>query len=375
MIGAKYYQSNNKERQGPGSTSTDADFNFADISFPEYSRQSNFTFPNLNVALFAEHIFKLSQKLTVTPGVRFDFIKTQSQGVYKNIIFDLAGNAILNQTIPDNRIFNRNFFLLGVGASYKASYATEIYTNLSQNYRSVTFSDIRITNPSLTIDPNITDEQGYTFDLGARGKFRNFLRYDLGLFFLSYQDKIGVVYRAVSDIQNERFRGNIGDAITYGFEGFVDWNIWETFSSNENFRLNTFLNLALTESQYVKSQENNVEGKQVEFIPKVNLKTGISFGYGDFLSSVQYTYLTKQFTDATNSPRDFSSQSGVIGEIPSYDILDFSLSYTYKRFKIESGINNLLNTNYFTRRATGYPGPGIIPSQPRTFYGLLQFKL
>ena len=105
------------------------------------------------------------------------------------------------------------------------------------------------------------------------------------------------------------------------------------------------------------------------------MKTGISFGYGDFLSSVQYTYLTKQFTDATNSPRDFTSQSGVIGEIPSYDILDFSLSYTYKKFKIESGINNLLNTSYFTRRATGYPGPGIIPSQPRTFYGLLQFKL
>ena len=375
LIGAKYYQSNNKERQGPGSTSADADFNFADVEFPEYSRQSDFTFPNLNVALFAEHIFKLSQKFTVTPGVRFDFIKTQSKGVYKNIIFDLAGNAILNQSIPDNRSFDRSFVLLGVGASYKVSYAAEIYSNLSQNYRSVTFSDIRITNPSLSIDPNITDEQGYTFDLGARGKFKNFLRYDFGIFYLSYQDRLGVVVRGVSDIQDERFRGNIGDAITYGFEGFVDWNIWETFSSNENVRLNTFLNLAFTESQYTKSQENNVEGKQVEFIPKVNLKTGISFGYGDFLSSVQYTYLTKQFTDATNSPRDFSSQSGVIGEIPSYDILDFSLSYTYKRFKIESGINNLLNTNYFTRRATGYPGPGIIPSQPRTFYGLLQIKL
>ncbi len=375
LVGAKYYQSNNTERQGPGSTSNDADFNFADTLFPEYTRQSNFTFPNLNVALFAEHIFKLSQKLTVTPGVRVDIIKTQSQGEYKNIVLDLAGNAILNQTIADNRSFDRSFVLLGVGASYKASYATELYTNLSQNYRSVTFSDIRITNPSLTIDPNITDEQGYTFDLGARGTFKNFLRYDFGVFFLSYQDRLGVVLRAVSDIQDERFRANIGDAVTYGFEGFADWNIWETFSSNENFRLNTFLNVAFTESQYTKSQENNVKGKQVEFIPKANIKTGISFGYGDFLSSVQYTYLTKQFTDATNSPRDFTSQSGVIGEIPSYDILDFSLSYTYKKFKIESGINNLLNTSYFTRRATGYPGPGIIPSQPRTFYGLLQFKL
>jgi Fe(3+) dicitrate transport protein len=181
--------------------------------------------------------------------------------------------------------------------------------------------------------------------------------------------------REVSDIQDERFRGNIGDAITYGLESFVDWNVWETFSANESFRLNAFVNLAFTESEYTRSQENNVEGKQVEFIPKVNLKTGLSFGYKNFLSSIQYTYLAKQFTDATNSPRDLISQSGIVGEIPSYDILDLSLSYTYKLFKLESGINNMLDNSYFTRRATGYPGPGIIPSLPRTFYALLQFKL
>ena len=325
--------------------------------------------------MFSEHIFKISKKLSITPGVRIDYIKTESQGAFKKILFDLAGNPILNETISDNRNFERNFMLLGIGASYKTSSAKEFYANMSQNYRSVTFSDIRITNPSLTIDPNITDEQGYTFDIGTRGRYKKKLSYDLGVFLLSYQDRLGIVLRAVSDIEDERFRGNIGDAITYGVESFLDWNVWETFSAIENFRLNTFVNFAYTESEYIQSQENNVEGKEVEFIPKVNLKTGVSFGYKDFLSSLQYTYLSKQFTDATNSPRDLSSQSGVIGEIPSYDILDFSLSYTYKKFKIESGINNLLNTNYFTRRATGYPGPGIIPSQPRTFYALLQFKL
>jgi len=375
LVGAKYYQSNNNERQGPGSNGVDANFNFADAEFPNYSRQSDFTFPNLNLALFSEHIFKISKKLSITPGVRIDYIKTESQGAFKKILFDLAGNTILNETISDNRNFERNFMLLGIGASYKTSSAKEFYANMSQNYRSVTFSDIRITNPSLTIDPNITDEQGYTFDIGTRGRYKKKLSYDVGVFLLSYQDRLGIVLRAVSDIEDERFRGNIGDAITYGVESFLDWNVWETFSANENFRLNTFVNFAYTESEYIQSQENNVEGKEVEFIPKVNLKTGVSFGYKDFLSSLQYTYLSKQFTDATNSPRDLSSQSGVIGEIPSYDILDLSLSYTYKKFKIESGINNLLNTNYFTRRATGYPGPGIIPSQPRTFYALLQFKL
>jgi len=73
--------------------------------------------------------------------------------------------------------------------------------------------------------------------------------------------------------------------------------------------------------------------------------------------------MSEQYTDASNSIN--SNLSGVIGLIPSYDVLDISLAYKYQKFKIESGINNVLNNAYFTRRATGYPGPGIIPSPPK----------
>jgi Fe(3+) dicitrate transport protein len=82
--------------------------------------------------------------------------------------------------------------------------------------------------------------------------------------------------------------------------------------------------------------------------------------------------LSQQFTDASNAVE--SNLSGVIGEIPAYDILDVSVSYTFKNFKLEAGINNVLDNAYFTRRATGYPGPGIIPSNNRNFYTTLQIK-
>jgi len=101
----------------------------------------------------------------------------------------------------------------------------------------------------------------------------------------------------------------------------------------------------------------------------------MGFGYKNFLGSFQYTYLGEQFTDASNAERDFNSASGIVGEIPSYGILDASFQYTYKQFTLETGVNNVLNNSYFTRRATGYPGPGILPSQPRTFYALLEFRL
>jgi len=376
LIGGKYYQSKNTSKQGPGTNGSDANFSFAENEFPNYERQSDFEFPNLNLALFGENIFNLSETFSVTPGFRFEYIKTESVGTYKNINLDNAGNPILNETIPDNRTFDRSFVLLGVGLSYKPFKSVELYGNISQNYRSVTFNDIRITNPSLTVDPNITDEEGFTADVGIRGRFRKLVSYDLGAFFLGYNDRLGVIVREVSDIEQERFRGNIGDAITYGIETFIDWNIWNTFYSEEkNIKLNLFSNLALTHSEYTKSEQTNVKGNEVEFIPAINFKTGLSFGYKNFLGSLQYTYLSKQFTDATNSERDFESQSGIIGEIPAYDILDLSLSYKYKMFQFETGINNVLDNSYFVRRATGYPGPGIIPSQPRTWYAGLQIKL
>ncbi|MEO0528828.1 MAG: TonB-dependent receptor, partial [Bacteroidota bacterium] len=160
-------------------------------------------------------------------------------------------------------------------------------------------------------------------------------------------------------------------------ESFVDWNLAHTFfSGNTDVKLNIFSNLAITDSEYTESEEANVEGNQVEFIPTVNFKTGVNFGYKNFLGSLQYTYLSEQFTDATNAPQDVNdNQRGIEGSIPSYGILDLSLSYTYKKWKLEAGINNLLDESYFVRRATGYPGPGIIPSEPLTIYTTLQFKL
>ena len=55
--------------------------------------------------------------------------------------------------------------------------------------------------------------------------------------------------------------------------------------------------------------------------------------------------------------------------------MDISAKYILNRIQIEAGVNNLSNEIYFTRRATGYPGPGIIPSPPRNYYLGIQITL
>ena len=102
------------------------------------------------------------------------------------------------------------------------------------------------------------------------------------------------------------------------------------------------------------------------------VKTGLTLGYDRFRISYQYSFTKEHFSDATNSTHTANAVNGLI---PSYNVSDLSLQYQYKFLQIETGINNLTNNIYFTRRASGYPGPGIIPASPRTFYVTLQLKL
>ncbi|MEP2026187.1 MAG: TonB-dependent receptor [Reichenbachiella sp.] len=376
LIGAKYYKAENTSVQGPGTNDTDANFSF-DNNERFYPNVSSFTFPNQNLALFGENIFYLNDHLSITPGFRLEYINTESEGTYRNYINTTDPTEDPEYVIEtEQQSLPRTFVLLGLGLSNEFNPNLELYWNFSQNYRSVTFSDIRTVNPSFIIDENIQDENGYTSDIGLRGKWKNYISYDIGSYVMMYKDRIGIVF----DDRANRVRTNIGDAMIYGLEFFADWNLIETLQGdNKKMKFNWFVNAAFTGSKYLNSIEgnNNVDGNKVEFIPDINIKTGFNMGYKNLLSSIQFTSLSKQYTDAQNSPIDEpgGSREGVIGEIPAYYIMDFSLSYTYKMLKLESGINNLTDNNYFTRRATGYPGPGIIPSDGRSFYLTLGIKL
>ena len=372
VLGSKLYFANNESQQGPGSDMSDADFHFYNDEFPNYNNQSSYKYPNQNISLFGENIIKISNKMSVTPGFRLEYINTKAKGNFERIIQDAALNVIQHDTIYENRKNERLFMLTGLGLTYDINKEIEAYSNFSQNYRSVTFADISTVNPAYAIDPEISDENGYTFDFGLRGNFENNVNFDASFFHLAYNNRIGFVQKLFDDGNVKAYRTNTGDAKIYGLESLIDLNLKKIVGMNSKYIFNTFFNFSFIQSEYTSSNEPGVEGNEVEFVPKYNFKYGLKFGYKNFTSYLQYSYLSSQFSDSSNSIE--SNLSGVIGEIPAYSILDISLNYKLGRFKFESGVNNLLNNYYFTRRATGYPGPGIIPSPPRNYYFTLQYK-
>lgn len=371
LAGSRIYRGNNHSTQGLGSTGSAADFSYVN---PDEYITYDYRFPNRNISLFTENIFYLSDKFSVTPGLRFENILTTADGYYGTLYKDLAGNVIESTATEEHRSNGRQFFIAGLGLSFKPTPFMDIYSNFSQNYRSITFSDMRIANPSSVIDPDLEDEKGYSFDLGMRSDQTTLMNYDVSLFYLNYDNRIGETQFYDEHNRVLRMRSNIGQAVIRGLETYAEADVLGMTSPSQ-FRYSgaIFVNFAWISSRYSSSELPGVTGNEVEFVPAFNLKSGVRLGFKNLKTAFQYTYLSRQFTDATNSRE--GGVSAVTGIIPSFSVMDLSVSYQYKKWRMEGSINNLADRMYFTRRATGYPGPGILPSDGRSYFLTVQVKI
>ncbi|MHC2993234.1 hypothetical protein OB13_17215 [Pontibacter sp. HJ8] len=373
LVGARYYRGFTDQKQGDGSIAADADFNF--YSETGAPNASSYDYLSRNAALFAENIFNITSKLSLTPGVRYEWINTNADGSYRDVMADQAGNVIRDNVVAEKRANTRNVLLLGLGMSYKPSEQMEVYGNFSQNYRAINFNDMRIINPNQLVDQNLQDETGFNADLGFRGNISGLLNYDASLFYLAYDNRIGIRNKVI-DNQIYLLRTNRDFSRNIGLETFIEADLLKLYLGKDHpSSLSAFSNITLVNTRYV-SDDKAYDGNRVELAPALIAKTGLSFKRNNFKLAYQYAYTSSQYTDADNTGKEGELDvTAVVGQIPAYWVMDLSGSYTYKRFTLESGINNLTDNRYFTRRATGYPGPGIIPSDARNYYVTLQFQL
>ena len=370
LLGTRYYRGFTRRKQGFGSTGFDADFNFKNPDEPEFS---NYRFPSQNIAVFTENVLQITPAWSVTPGARFEHIITQSQGSYNVELRDLAGNLQFDSTYEDSQHGARGFLIGGIGTAYKFK-QLELYGNFSQNYRAINFNDMRVNNINLKVDPDLQDETGYSADFGVRGAMSKYFIYDVSLYYLSYNGRIGTVAKVDENtFRVYRFRTNVSDSRNIGLESYGEANVLGMLTKGKaKSSLSLFSNFTVQEALYVNSEEAAYENRKVENVPNLIFKTGLNFKRKKFKAGYQFSYNSEQFSDATNAEY---SPTAIVGVIPSFWIMDLSLSYTYKSWTVETGVNNLTNNMYFTRRAVGYPGPGIIPAEARNLYFTLQYKL
>ena len=116
LLGGRFYTGETRSRQGLGDSGYDA--NYAFIS-PNDLEGSDYFFPSFNTSFFIENYLSINDKWSITPGLRYEHIYTGSQGYFKLMNKDLAGNIIYENNISDTSSRKRDLVLFGVGSSYK----------------------------------------------------------------------------------------------------------------------------------------------------------------------------------------------------------------------------------------------------------------
>lgn len=366
LAGVRLFSGTTTQRQGTASNGSDADFRFTARGLRD---GSDFTFPNANAALFAEAVISVTDRLRIVPGFRLEHIATRADGYYGLNLRDLAGNLIVDSLVRESRQRDRTILLAGLGFSYTLG-SLELYANVTQNYRSITFSDLRIVNPNLVVDPGISDERGATVDLGLRGTVDDLLTMDASVFYLRYNNKIGEVLRSDQAplYLPYRYRTNVGDAYTAGIEAMAELSLTRLSGASAETSIadvHLLLNGSVIRGRYMSPDDATIDGKMVEYVPDVVLRSGLIVRAGKLRGSFLISTTGKQYTDATNA--EFSS-SAVSGVISAYTVADLTLSYSISPVTIEATVNNVFDSRYATRRAESYPGPGLIPADPRSFF-------
>ena len=344
---------------GKGSTGIDYDMTVTG----NYNR--DFKFQSNNVAGFIENVFRITDKLLIIPGLRYEWLEGSASG---RTGYTPTGAETRLQDIKRSR----SFLLGGVGAEYHVSKATEFYANYTQAYRPIQFANLQAPPTTDIVDPELKDAKGYNIDLGYRGKVSSYLQFDVSGFYLQYNNRVGTITPTGA---NYRLITNVGNSSSKGFEGYVEFNAVKAIAQNKDADLILFGSYGYTDATYSSNHKDAAtKGKRVENAPKNIFRGGITAGYKNLLLTGQLSYVDDAFSDANNTlTPTINGQSGLI---PSYAVTDLTATYKFsKGVNIKAGINNLFDERYFTRRAGGYPGPGALPADGRTFFFSIGAKL
>ncbi|GAA4376860.1 TonB-dependent receptor [Hymenobacter koreensis] len=364
-------------RQQQGRGDTGSGFNL-DLQAPRFGRELHFS--TRNYAAFAENIFRLGSRLTVTPGLRLEVIDNEGRG-YLSLNADGSENRIEQNS-------RRQVLLYGAGTEYRVTEQTSLYANYSRAFRPVTYADL--TPPATTdvIDPNLRDSNGFNAEVGYRGTWGNVLSFDVDAFWLNYNDRIGTLRQPVpggTAGQTQQLRTNIGTSVHKGVEAYVELDLIHAFTGDFSLpHFDVYASTALVDARYTELrtatlagsniQEGDLKNNRVEYAPKYTHRFGGTFAHRGFSATAQLTRVAGVFADANNTLAP--NAAATTGRVPGYSVTDISATYRFaKRFTLRGGINNVFDKNYFTRRAGGYPGPGLLPADGRTWFATVGVKL
>lgn len=347
-----YGAENLRQQQGVGTTGSDADLSVSG----DFGRELDLG--TRNAALYLENQFRLTDKLSVVPGVRLEHITSTVDGRINTSGTGNVGSGERTRFVP----------LFGLGAQLQATATTQVYANFSQAYRPVLYSDLTPSATTDVIDPDLRDAHGYNIDAGFRGTLDEALSFDISGFRLYYDDRIGTVLK-----DGVNFKTNIGTSVSTGVEAYAESDLLRLVSGRSNSsHLSVFASYAFVDARYTRwnnpaiaeDPSKSIADKRVENAPRNILRGGLTYRDRCISVSVQGSMVDGVYTDAANT--EAPNAAATVGWIAGYTVVDANVTWTVsEHISLSAAVNNVFDEAYATRRSGGYPGPGLLPGMGR----------
>jgi Fe(3+) dicitrate transport protein len=294
---------------------------------------------------FAQNRFLLGA-LTLTPGIRFEHVRYRRT----NRLNGATGDTRVTQWIP------------GLGASLRTRGDTTLFAGVHRGFAPPRVEDV-ISNAGGVVE--LEPERSWTFELGARGKPLEGVRWDVSVFRMDYENQIvpaslaGGLGAALT---------NAGETLHQGLEVSARVDSGPLLGSRHNTFLrivHTWLDAARYEGARFSSvpgfAQVRITGNRLPYAPEQSLTAALGYAHPRGIDvGLELVHVGEQFADDLNS--SLASADGQRGLIPSYSIWNATLNWRVPRLRstLFATVKNLSDRTYIVDRARG-----ILPGSPR----------
>ena len=298
-----------------------------------------------NSAFYFQQTYLLNEKINVIWGSRWDNDKIESIDYY---LSDGSGSGFTS-------LINTSPF---IGLAYRVDKRMSVYTNFSNHYDTPTLNELSNDPDSLSIggfNSKLNPQISKSFEIGSKGHVNDYFYYDIAWFNSKIDNEITSF--ELEGSPGKTFYRNVGKTQKEGIE----------MSLSARVGKNVTIDLGYTYSQFkfanfVKNT-TNLKGNRQPGIPQNILNSNIYY-----LNPNGYFMIAEFIRYGTIYLNDLNDQ-----ETNSYSILNLRVGNEYKifatRFKVHVGVNNVLNTNYFSNlRMNAWGGRFYEPAPPASVH-------
>ncbi len=282
----------------------------------------------ISYALFAENRFDVTEKLSITPGLRVEN--------YEQKRLDRRNGA-------NNGKSSNTELLPGLGATYQLNPGAQIYGSVYQAFSPPLNSQSIVSG----VDQQLNAEQSLNIELGVRGQRGN-IRYELTAFQMDFDNQI------TPGITGGLANANAGSTLHQGMETAVGLG-WDNGLSLD-------MNLTyIPTSEYREDRGGGIKrGNRLPYSPELLANVSVAFTSGPLKTALSGGYVDDQFGHGDNTiPITGSGNSIWKGRMASYYTVDLTGSYDVsKQLRLSAAVKNLTDERYIAGLRQGiYAGP------------------